>query len=97
MVVDGVYTAKIMYKGKLMKVEELIARHLRSIKIVPVLEGKKQINTKEEQKVIAGGSPDMADTLMMREYLDLTKTGMNVSGEEGDEGEHSALDDLDFT
>lgn len=94
-VVDGVYTAKIMYKGKLIKVEELIARHLRSIKIVPVLEGKKQINTKEEQKLIAGGSPDMADTLMMREYLDLTKTEMNVS-EPDDDGEVSPLDLLDF-
>jgi hypothetical protein len=93
-VVDGAYGAKMMYKGKLVEVMNLIKKHLRSIKTLSILEGKKRINPKEDQTVIAGGSPDFADTGMMRELLELRKSGLHVSHEEH---EPSELDDLDFS
>lgn len=92
-VIDGVYGSKMMYKGKLTDISELIKKHLRAIKKRPILEKKKQINPKEEQKIIAGGSPDFADTGMMRELLELKRSGLHVSDEDR---ESSELDDLDF-
>lgn len=54
-------------------VKELIKKQLRCIKRKnPDKEWKKQINTKEEQKIILWWmSPDFADTIMMREVFDL--------------------------
>lgn len=34
-------------------------------------EGKKQINTKEEQKIILGRSSDFSDAYIMREWFEL--------------------------
>lgn len=68
-IVDGVYTTKIKLGAKIFDIKELIRDDLRAIKRAKVdEEGKFQINTKEEQKVILGRSPDFGDSLMMR-YL----------------------------
>ena len=61
-----------MLGGKMYNVVELIQKQLRAIKKKnPDMDGKKQINDKEEQKAILGMSPDFADTFMMREWFEL--------------------------
>ena len=71
-IVDGVRSTKVKMGNKVMDIKELIRDDLRCIKRANVdMDGKKQINTKEEQKIILGRSPDFADTLMMRVYFDL--------------------------
>ena len=53
--------------SKVIDIAELIRDDLRAIKRDNVdSDGKKQINSKEEQKVILGRSPDFGDCLMMR-------------------------------
>lgn len=71
--VDGVRTNTITINGKTYDVKDLIMKNLRAIKRSKIdKEGKLQINTKEEQKIVlAGMSPDFADMIMMRKYFDL--------------------------
>lgn len=65
---------KINIGKKSESVVDLIEKQFRAIKkLNPDKEGKKQINTKEDQKAILGVSPDFTDTFMMREYFDLKK------------------------
>jgi PBSX family phage terminase large subunit len=69
--VDGSYTSKIKQGATLIDVEDLIKEDLRAIKYSNVDgEGKKCINTKDEQKIILGRSPDFFDTLNMRCLFD---------------------------
>jgi hypothetical protein len=72
-VIDGSYGIKIKVNGKLTDVKELIKSDLRAIKRKdPDKDGKRKINSKEEQKIILNGrSPDFGDTMMMRIYFDL--------------------------
>lgn len=71
--VDGVRTTKITLNGKTYDVKDLLMKDLRAIKRKNKdKEGKMQINTKEEQKILLGWrSPDFGDMIMMRMYLDL--------------------------
>lgn len=72
-VIDGVYGIKIKVGGKLTDIKELIKADLKSVKRKnPDQDGKKKINSKDEQKVILNGrSPDFGDNIMMREYFEL--------------------------
>lgn len=73
-IVDGVYGCKIMLGGKLHDVRDLIKADLKAIKRAKTdIEGRLQINTKEEQKAILGRSPDFGDNIMMRKYFDLRR------------------------
>lgn len=74
-IIDNYYDCKMKYSGKVVDVRDIIKQQLRAIKRKdPDNEGKKMINSKDEQKVILNGnSPDFADTLMMRSYFDLVK------------------------
>lgn len=67
-IVDGEITNELRRGQNVYSIEKLIKDELRAIKRKNMdKEGKRQINTKEEQKIILGGrSPDFADTLMMR-------------------------------
>jgi hypothetical protein len=67
-IVDGESTTVLKKGQSVRSIETLIKEDLRSIKKKDMdKEGKRQINSKEEQKVVLGGrSPDFADTLMMR-------------------------------
>ncbi|MFD2936328.1 terminase large subunit domain-containing protein [Spirosoma flavum] len=58
---------------KVVDVRDVIKQQLRAIRKDKIdIEGKKQINTKEAQKILLGGwSPDFADCIMMREYFEL--------------------------
>lgn len=64
---------KIKVGGKETNVIELIKLNFKAIKKRnPDAEGKKKINTKEEQKLLLGGlSPDFSDCAMMRCFFDL--------------------------
>lgn len=72
--VDGVPAVEVKIGTNVISVQKLITEDLRAIKRKnPDSDGKKQINSKEEQKNILGGrSPDFADTISMREYFELT-------------------------
>lgn len=78
--VDGVYGVKIKLKDKMYDVRDLIKQDHRAIKLKnPDGEGKKQINSKEEQKVILRGrSPDFSDGAMLRVHYDF-KTGLKTA------------------
>lgn len=66
-IVDGVRSTKIKMGTKVEDIQDLIRDDLRAIKRANVdMEGKIQINNKEDQKIILGRSPDFGDTLMMR-------------------------------
>lgn len=67
------YTTKIKVGGSVRDIKDLITADLQAVKRGKrTMEGKLQINTKDEQKALLGGrSPDFGDTLMMREYLEL--------------------------
>lgn len=71
--VDGERTNTLKVGSKTYTVEQLIMEDLRVIKRKdPDDDGKRQINSKEEQKNALGGrSPDNGDSLMMRVYFDL--------------------------
>jgi len=80
-VIDGVYGVKMKIKGKVVDVRDLIKQDMRAIKKKEKdEEGKKQINSKEEQKVILKGrSPDFGDGMSLRAYFDF-KGGEIISG-----------------
>lgn len=68
----GHYSTKIKIGRDIRDIRDLIIEDLRVIKRSKTdIEGKLHINSKDEQKTILGRSPDFADTLMMRKYLDL--------------------------
>ncbi len=70
-VVDGIRSTKIKIGGTVKDITDLIREDLRAIKRAKIdIEGKTQINTKDEQKVILGRSPDFGDCLMMRSYFE---------------------------
>jgi hypothetical protein len=68
--------------GKVVDIREVIKQQLRAIrKEKPDFEGKKQINTKEAQKILLSGwSPDFADCVMMREYFELAPKPLDFGG-----------------
>ena len=65
----------IMIGGKTYNIPDLIKKQLRAIKKKnPDMDGKKQINGKEEQKAALGGmSPDFADTIAERGWFEFNK------------------------
>lgn len=70
--IDGVRTTKLKLGGQVLDVRDVIKQDLKAIKRAkPDDEGKLRINTKEEQKLILGRSPDFGDTFMMREWFEL--------------------------
>jgi hypothetical protein len=70
--VDGVYGSKMKVGNALVDIEDLIKEDFRAIKYSNVdNEGKKCINSKEEQKNILGRSPDFFDTLNMAVLFEL--------------------------
>jgi len=73
-VIDGVKTTKMKVLGVIKDIRDLIKEDLRAIRIVSKLtEGKHAINSKDEQKVILGRSPDFSDTLMQKVAFDFDK------------------------
>lgn len=71
--VDGVPATEVRIGKNMVSVQKLITEDLRAIKRKnPDSDGKKQMNSKEEQKNILGGrSPDCGDAIWMREYFEL--------------------------
>ncbi|WP_088841968.1 terminase large subunit domain-containing protein [Hymenobacter gelipurpurascens] len=70
--IDGQRTTKMKVGSQVVDVRDVIKQDLKAIKRAKAdKEGKKQINTKEEQKIILGRSPDFGDTFMMREWFEL--------------------------
>ena len=69
--IDGVRTTTyIQPNGNVVDVLARIKKELRAIKRLPLLEGKKRINSKDDQKIILNGlSPDFFDTFMMHEWF----------------------------
>jgi Terminase large subunit, T4likevirus-type, N-terminal len=80
-VIDGVYGTKIKVKGKVVDVRELIKADLRSIKKKEKNdEGKKQINSKDEQKaILKGRSPDFGDAMSLRVQFELKQPDLVVA------------------
>ena len=74
--IDGEQTTVLHLGGKEIDVLEYIRKQLRCIKRKNAdQEGKKQINSKEEQKnALNGASPDFFDTFMMKSWFDLRET-----------------------
>lgn len=71
-IVDGVRTTKIKLGTKIWDIRELIRDDHRAIKRAKIdMEGKTQMNTKEEQKIILGRSPDFFDNGMMRASFEI--------------------------
>lgn len=70
--VDGYNGIKIKLKGKLFDIRDLIKADFRCIIKKDVdTDGKKQINSKEEQKnALQGRSPDFADGAMLRVWFE---------------------------
>lgn len=75
--VDWIQTTKIKLSGKSEYVDiiELLKADIKSAKRARIdVEGKRQMNTKEEQKIILKGrSPDFWDTIAMRFLFELDK------------------------
>lgn len=72
--VESNYGTKVKVGANVVDVRDLIKADLRAIKRDKVdMDGKRQINSKEDQKTILGRSPDFADNIMMRCYFDLKK------------------------
>lgn len=71
-VVDGFFGVKIKLNNKMHDVRDLIKQDFRAIKKRDKDEdGKKQINSKDEQKVLLRGrSPDFSDGASLRAYFD---------------------------
>ncbi len=72
-IVAGVRSVQMKVSGKVVDIRDLIKEDLRAVKRAkPDMEGKKQINSKEQQKILLHGrSPDFSDTIMMREWFEL--------------------------
>lgn len=81
-VIDGVFGVKMKLGGKVVDVRELIKQDLRAIKKKDKdAEGKKQINSKEEQKtLLRGRSPDFGDGLSLRVHFDFN-SGQITTGQ----------------
>ncbi len=70
--VDGVRSTKVKLGSAIYDVRDLLRDDLNSVRRTgDDIDGKKQINSKEEQKVVLRRSPDFGDTAMMRVYFDL--------------------------
>lgn len=70
--VDWVRTSEIKIGNKLYDVKKLILDDIKAIRRAKTdIEGKLQINSKEEQKNIIWRSPDFGDNLMMRKWFDI--------------------------
>ena len=93
-VIDGYFGVKIKINDKIHDVRQMIQQQHRVIKKKdPDSDGKKRINSKEEQKVLLGGmSPDFADGAMLRVYFEF-KSGEMKTGTPQKPG--SVLDLLD--
>lgn len=83
--VDGYFGVKIKINGKMYDVRDLIKQDMRAIKKKdPDNEGKKQINSKEEQKTsLRGRSPDFADGAMLRVHFDFKGGEIRVGNPTG--------------
>jgi len=70
---DGQRTTKFKRGGRVVDVRDVLQGDLRAVKRAKTdEEGKKQINTKEEQKIILNGySPDFGDCFSLREWFEL--------------------------
>jgi hypothetical protein len=79
-IVDGFFGVKIKIDGKMHDVRDLIKQDHRAIKRKEKNEeGKIQINSKEEQKILLKGrSPDFVDGLSMRSYFEFNTGQLNV-------------------
>lgn len=76
--IDGEYTTKIKIGQQMFDIKELLKQDLRSYRRIdtPAEAGiaKKDIESKELQKIILGGrSPDFGDTSFMREIFEMTQ------------------------
>ncbi|NML67616.1 hypothetical protein HHL22_20640 [Hymenobacter sp. RP-2-7] len=70
--IDGTRTSKLKVSGQVVTVADMLRGDLKAIKRdKPDREGKLLINTKEEQKILLGRSPDFGDAAMMRCYFDV--------------------------
>ncbi|TPG66080.1 terminase large subunit domain-containing protein [Hymenobacter nivis] len=71
--IDGKRGTKLMLGGKEVDIRDLIRADLKAIKRAKAdAEGKKHINTKEEQKILLGGrSPDFGDCASQRAWFDV--------------------------
>lgn len=78
-VVDGEEAHEVKIRGKMYDVVKMIKEDLRAIKKKKMdMDGKKQINGKDEQKIILGGrSPDFGDALSTRMYFELGNATIN--------------------
>jgi hypothetical protein len=72
-IIDGERKSEVTIGKKTYDIKKLIIADLQAIKKKnPDADGKKQINSKEEQKNILGGrSPDFGDTFAMREWFEI--------------------------
>jgi len=72
-IVAGNRSTQLKVGGKVVDIRELIKEDLRAIKRAKIdMEGKKKINSKDQQKILTHGrSPDFGDTIMMREWFEL--------------------------
>lgn len=79
--VNGLYTTKVKACGKVQDVRDLISQDLRAWKQKPRSnEGKRQMNNKDEQKILLGGrSPDFGDNILMRKWFDIAVVGGGVA------------------
>lgn len=72
--VDWVKTNIIIMNWKTHEVLKLLKADIKAIKRAKIdIEWRKQINTKEEQKILLWRSPDFWDTIMMRFLFELKK------------------------
>jgi hypothetical protein len=79
--IDGVYGVKMKHRGKVVDVREFIKADLRAIKKEKLdPEGKYQINSKEQQKIILKGrSPDFGDAISLRVHFDIKSSEIVVA------------------
>jgi hypothetical protein len=75
-IVDGEPSTQIKLGNKVYDIRRLISEDLRAIKKKGVdMDNKKQVNSKDEQKIILGGrSPDFGDAASMRTFFEVHKT-----------------------
>jgi len=73
--INGVRGTKILLGKQAVDIRDVLKNQLKAIKRAkPDAEGKKYINTKEEQKLILDGrSPDFADCASQRAWFDIRK------------------------